>query len=88
MATKPTKDHAARVARDPRWETRVEISPPKKRVADKPHDTFVCVGCRATVSATFGCCDDMPHHCDDCWLLAHPELVPVGNASSAETSPA
>lgn len=34
---------------------------------------FRCSGCKRVVPYDFGCGDDMPHHCDDCWDAACPE---------------
>lgn len=45
---------------------------PKKR---KPEPTYQCRGCKRHVPWSFGCDDDMPHHCDDCWADAHEEIV-------------
>lgn len=33
---------------------------------------FRCVGCERLVPWSFGCDDDMPEHCDDCWHAARP----------------
>ena len=34
---------------------------------------FLCPGCNRYCAPCFGCADDMPDHCDDCWVKAHPE---------------
>lgn len=43
--------------------------------------TFECAGCHRLVGWCRGCFDDMPDHCDDCWVLAHAgfleEIVPL-----------
>lgn len=31
------------------------------------HETFFCPRCERVVSWNFGCDDDMPALCDDCW---------------------
>lgn len=36
---------------------------------------FVCKSCKRETPAHRGCDDDLPDHCDDCWLEAHPELA-------------
>lgn len=36
--------------------------------SNKHDDTFCCVGCNRIVPVDFGCADDMPELCDDCWL--------------------
>jgi hypothetical protein len=33
--------------------------------------TYECPGCNRTVGWCFGCWDDLPELCDDCWAIAH-----------------
>lgn len=38
--------------------------------------TYSCAGCARRVPWCYGGggdADDMPEHCDDCWLEAHPQ---------------
>ena len=30
---------------------------------------YLCPGCQRLCGWCFGCGDDMPDHCDDCWAL-------------------
>ena len=32
---------------------------------------FICYSCKRIVPWNFGCADDLPHVCDDCWGEAH-----------------
>jgi hypothetical protein len=36
--------------------------------------TYRCPKCRRTVGWCFGCADDRPELCDDCWCLAHQAI--------------
>lgn len=38
--------------------------------AKKPR-TFTCIGCKREMPWGKGAADDMPEHCDDCWVEAH-----------------
>lgn len=35
------------------------------------HRYFKCPQCKRWVSWSFGCADDMPELCDDCWTSKH-----------------
>lgn len=35
------------------------------------HDWFTCAGCRRFRPPEEGCADDLPDHCDRCWVQAH-----------------
>lgn len=43
----------------------------RTRIDEDRADLFTCVGCKRRVPAAFGCDDNMPNHCDDCWVHAH-----------------
>lgn len=38
-------------------------------------EPFTCLGCGWTVSSHFGCADDLPDHCADCWCAQHEEAA-------------
>lgn len=46
---------------------------PSSQYPPAPDESYVCAGCSRRVPNEFGADDDMPDHCDDCWLEAHPE---------------
>lgn len=39
------------------------------------HHRYKCKGCKNVYSWAFGCDDDMPDRCDNCWAAAHPEAA-------------
>lgn len=39
--------------------------------AQKQESAFRCRGCNRYLPSSFGCGDDMPDHCDDCWAKSH-----------------
>ena len=38
------------------------------RVGAHTSRTFRCVGCNMICSWCVGCADEMPEHCDSCWM--------------------
>lgn len=42
-----------------------------KAQEDETNRTYLCAGCLKRLPWSNGCADDMPNHCDDCWVEAH-----------------